>query len=350
MSDLDYLLPRGQSHQNHHHQTRNDSYDEDGLVVDTNPSSSSCNGIAQQENLHPYVPKYSAKDEALLRQVDLTHQDSIHDVFFSQDDEHVFVPKHICGIDTDFSFVAKKMEEFRQMSAEQKQREQKRWDTMPRWERHMYEDRIAILMQQRAMLELQAPSSSSSSFGRSSATTPASRVGSGSEGVLATTTGSSGNNHNNSCVPPTTTSLSNHAGNLTPKGNKSSNNNVLMNRGSGSGTIPHKKRNRDMAFEVARKAMSPHKTPQVDTTTASAAAVNLTEIILESPASSSVVVNYAEIPDSKKRCLRMKPPIPSRYQGYVQPCSIHICSSQRSQMCHDCYTHPMLCSFPSLLQ
>ena len=32
-------------------------------------------------------------------------------------------------------------------------------------------------------------------------------------------------------------------------------------------------------------------------------------------ATAQSIANYSEVPDSKRRCVRMKPPIPSRYQG-----------------------------------
>ena len=44
-----------------------------------------------------------------------------------------------------------------------------------------------------------------------------------------------------------------------------------------------------------------------------------TVLFLDQPSvSQQQVVNYAEVPDSKRRCVQLKPPVPSRYQGYVR--------------------------------
>ena len=198
------------------------------------------------ENHRPYVPKYSQKDENLLRRVDLTSLESINAAFFPEEHQQgkahwVAVPKHILGIDTDFSFVAKKVEEYSKMDRMEKQRELCRWDKMQRWERNMYEDRIAILMQQKALLD-------------------------SNNGFL---------------------------GNINGSG-------VLTSRcvSTGSTNSSNNKRSRD--FSVAVK-------PTANTGSASADPFG--------GASTQSIANYSEVPDSKRRCIRMKPPIPSRYQG-----------------------------------
>ena len=211
------------------------------------------------ENHCPYLPKYSRKDESALRRVDLTNLESINAVFFPEVHSNgreawITVPKHILGIDTDFAFVSKKIEEFSKWNPMAQMQELARWDKMQRWERNMYEDRIAILMQQKALM-----SSVSSS------------------------------------------TVNQNLSSLNAGG-------VLMSRVTGH------KRNRE--FQVA--AMTPSKK-----TTKSAVSEGLLGGLSEavSPTSafmaqaSNMVVSYSEIPDSKHRCVRLKSPIPSRYQG-----------------------------------
>ena len=196
------------------------------------------------ENHRPYVPKYSTKDENLLRRVDLTSMESINAIFFPEEYQEgkeywVVVPKHILGIDTDFSFVAKKMDEYRRFDPLERQRELSRWDKMQRWERNMYEDRIAILMQQRLLLE-------------------------GGNGSMGTVNGGG----------------------------------VLTSRVVSAGAampVSNNKRCRDFPMAVKPVAAS---TPDS-----------------LAGATTQTITNYSEVPDSKRRCIRMKPPIPSRYQG-----------------------------------
>ena len=200
------------------------------------------------ENHRPYVPKYSQKDEKLLRRVDLTSFESINAAFFPEEFQMgkahwVRVPKHILGIDTDFSFVAKKVDEYSRMNPLERQRELSRWDKMQRWERNMYEDRIAILMQQKALLE------GGGAMGNASGS-----------GVLTSRVVSTSSTHN------------------------SSNNN--------------NKRSRDFSLTV-----------KPATANASASSDAFAGTTAQS------IANYADVPDSKRRCVRMKPPIPSRYQG-----------------------------------
>lgn len=202
------------------------------------------------ENHCPYVPKYSMKDESLLRRVDLTSLESINSAFFPEEHQKgkihwIVVPKHILGIDTDFSFVAKKLDEYRQLERLERQRELSRWDKMQRWERNMYEDRIAILMQQKTILE-NGGGLGSSTHGPNN---------SNSNGVLTASRVGSSNNHN-SC-----------------NSNKRSLDFVVVKPASVS---------TDSSYERI--------TPQA-------------------------IANYSEVPESKRRCIRMKPPIPSRYQG-----------------------------------
>lgn len=212
------------------------------------------------ENHCPYLPKYSRKDEGLLRRVDLTNLESINAAFFPEVHTKgrkawITVPKHILGIDTDFAFVSKKVEEFSQWNATVRMRELTRWDNMQRWERNMYEDRIAILMQQKTLLT--SPSSSSITTNQKQLS-----VGGG----------------------------------------------VLMSRVTGH------KRNRE--FQVA--AMTPSK--KITKSTVSEGLLGgLSEAASPTSAfmaqAANMVVNYSEIPVSKHRCVRLKAPIPSRYQG-----------------------------------
>lgn len=246
MSDLDYLLPRD----------------------DTND-----HGVRSPENHRPYIPKYSMKNENLLRRVDLSSIESINAVFFPNEYANgtvTVVPRHILGLDTDFSFVAKKIEEFKQLAKAEQKRELVRWDKMQRWERNLYEDRIAILMQQRALLN-------------------ASQVA--ADRVPSTTN----SNHN--------IAANNMAG-------------VLVNRAA--------KRHREYAM-AASAAMAPLAVAVGAPVDASMFALGgntptaAGEIVGQSPPGTlqQTMMNYSEIPESKRRCIRMKPPIPSRFQGYV---------------------------------
>jgi hypothetical protein len=255
--NMDYILQRQQQEQQqqklqHSNSSSNSDYETGGET-------------GSLENHRPYIPKYSIKDESLLRRVNLTSMEQVNVVFFP--DEHhkgkehwVSVPKHFLGIDTDFSFVTKKVDEYRKLSPEDRQRELVQWDKMQRWERNMYEDRIAILMQQRTILLSQHNN---------------------------ITFGSTGNNIN---MIPSEVSNCITAGN------------VLMDR------ITSHKRNRD--FEMVSKK------PVVSSPTASVVTNLLT------PTSADVfgdanqtIASYSEVPDSKRRCIRMKAPVPSRFQG-----------------------------------
>ena len=229
MSGVDYLIQH-MGQQNH----------QEGNKFDT----------GSPENHRPYVPKYSTKDEGILRRVDLTSLESINAVFFPEayaqgQDSWVEVPNHILGIDTDFAFVTKKIDEFRRWNPAAQKRELARWDNMQRWERNMYEDRIAILMQQKTLMTSSAAQLQQPSAG------------------------------------------------------------VLMNRVTGH------KRNRE--FQMA--AMTPAKNVVSEVLSGGSAVPDSPGTVAMLLTASNRVVNYSEIPDSKHRCLRMKPPIPSRYQG-----------------------------------
>ena len=118
----------------------------------------------------------------------------------------------------------------------------------------MYEDRIAILMQQRALLVSQYNSS----------------TGSDNVGFIES-----------------------------KYGNNSNSRNVLMSR------ITCHKRNRD--FELMQ--------PSPTAGTAAVATPMSMSMANDAFGISQAIANYSEVPDSKRRCLRMKPPIPSRFQG-----------------------------------
>jgi len=212
------------------------------------------------ENHCPFVPKYSRKEERMLQNVDLTSISSVNAIFFPEQhaegkDSWISVPKHILGFDTDFAFVVKKVEDFGQWSYSDQMRELKRWDNMQRWERNMFEDRIAILMQQKKLMHQKQRLSSPKQ-------------------LLA------------SPKQPTATGSS-----------------ILRSRVTGH------KRNREFQFAT----MTPSKSGTIGDKSLPAG--------VTSP-KTEVVVDYSEIPESKRRCNRMKPPIPSRYQGYVFPPAI----------------------------
>lgn len=226
------------------------------------------------ENHRPYIPKYSMKDENLLRRVDLTSLESVNATFFPEEFAKgkihwVVVPKHVLGIDTDFSFVAQKVEEYRQLERVERQRELSRWDKMARWERNMYEDRIAILMQQRLLLV----------------------SGSGHGGCVGNL-----NNSPTSVVKNTTSSSTN--GVLTCSRDFS----VAPNSSSNN------KRRRSSPNAAAAFAIKP--------AAASPSAVASSDAIVAAAAHS--IASYSEVPESKRRCIRLKPPIPSRYQGDIE--------------------------------
>ena len=215
------------------------------------------------ENHCPYLPKYSKRDEGMLRRLDLSSMESVNATFFPEMhakgcEAWIQVPKHILGIDTDFAFVSKKVEEFGERDAEDQEQERARWEKMQRWERNMYEDRIAILMQQKVLMTM--------------GSAPA-----------------------------------------TPKANKnqsslSASGGVLMSRVTGH------KRNRE--FQVA--AMTPSK-KTIKSSAASVSSTDLSEATSPTSAmmaqAANMIVKYSEIPESKHRCVLLKPPIPSRYQG-----------------------------------
>lgn len=223
------------------------------------------------ENHRPFIPKYSMKDENLLRRVDLTSLESINATFFPEEYTKgkvhwVVVPKHVLGIDTDFSFVAQKVEEYHQLERVERQRELSRWDKMARWERNMYEDRIAILMQQRILLE---SGGGCGGGGNSSPTSVVKGTSSGTNGVLTCSRDFSSASSNACC-----------------------------------GSSNKRPRSSPTAADFSLKpASTPVSVVSSDAFVAAAA---------------HSIANYSEVPESKRRCIRLKPPIPSRYQGDME--------------------------------
>lgn len=231
------------------------------------------NHAGSPENHRPYVPQYSSKDEWNLRRVDLACLDSINSTFFPEEytkgpEFWVAVPKHILGIDTDFAFVTKKIEEFSRWNPTDQKRELARWDNMQRWERNMYEDRISILMQQKSLMSMSSPMS---------------------------------HQHQQQHV--------HQHQNQQPVLQQSSPAGVLMSRVTG-----HKRNREFQAASMTPSKRTPSKSAASEDMLATATSPSATAM----SQAANMVVSYSEVPDSKARCLRMKLPIPSRYQGNIE--------------------------------